>query len=286
MRELPALACALVVACGMACGSASGDHAPGDDVPDPEDAAPAIADASKPDAPPALVDLDQDGLDDARELQLATDYLPFVSLDPGDGCTRDGFVVRVRKHPADSTKILIVYDHLFETDCGFGGHTGDDEVFGIAVDPAIPAPGGILAIRTASHQNTPCERLTQCTTCSNDSRPKCDLAAADGAMWPIVYASKDKHGQYATKAQCPTFGTCLDQCTLNPTRHLAPITNAGEPAHPLVTNLTAQGFITAANGWTKPELLNVDPWAPGDFGGAGNIADDLVDPAFEAAVCP
>lgn len=270
---------ALALAFVVGCGSAGGQPPAGDDAPDP-DAPIAI------DAPAAIVDNDQDGLDDAVELQLATDYLPFVSLDPGDGCTRDGFAVRVRKHPADPTKILIIYDHLFETDCGFNGHTGDDEVFGISVDPSLPAPMGILAIRAVSHQNTPCERDTQCSTCSNDSRPKCDLAMADGALWPVVYASKDKHGQYATLAQCPVLGTCLDTCTLNPVRRLAPIANVGEPAHPLITNLTTQGFVNAANGWTKPELMNVNPWAPGDFGGAGSIAADLVDPAFEAAICP
>ena len=274
MKDLLACACAFVVACGGGPSSQPGDDGPDHDAP------------VSIDAPAAIVDNDQDGLDDALELQLATDYLPFVSLDPGDGCTRDGFVVRVRKHPADPTKIMIIYDHLFETDCGFGGHTGDDEVFGIAIDPTVPAPAGILAIRTVSHQNTPCERDTQCSTCSNDSRPACDLAPADGAMWPVVYASKDKHGQYATLAQCPTFGTCFDTCTLNATRRVAPIVNAGEPMHHLVSNLTTEGFINAANGWTKAELMNVDPWAPGNFGGAGAIAGDLVDPAFEAAICP
>jgi hypothetical protein len=32
--------------------------------------------------------------------------------------------------------------------------------------------------------------------------------------------------------------------------------------------------------------MHVDPWGPEDFGGAGNIADDLVDPVFEPALCP
>jgi hypothetical protein len=188
----------------------------------------------------------------------------------------------VRPHPADATKILIVYDHLFQTDCGLGGHVGDDEVFGVAIDPAVPAPMGILAIRAVSHQNTPCERDTECATCG-DARPACDVA---GDMRPVVYASKDKHGQYATMAQCPLFGTCLDQCTLNPMRRLPPVVNAGEPEHHLVSNLTTQGFVTATNGWTQADLINFDPWDPvKNFGGAGNIAKDLVDPAFEAAPC-
>jgi hypothetical protein len=239
-----------------------------------------------PDGPTGqIVDNDQDGLDDAVEQQLAEAYLPFISLDPGDGCVLDGYVVRVRKHPMDPTKIHIIYDHLFQKDCGLGGHVGDDEVFGVAIDPKKPAPAGILAIKAASHQNTPCERDTTCTTCPGDARPKCDMAADAGAMWPVLYASKDKHGQYATKSMCSIFGTCLDQCTLNPARRIAPIVNAGEPGHPLVHDLTDQGFINAAHGWTEAALMHVDPWAPGDFGGAGAIASDLVDPAFDVAPC-
>jgi hypothetical protein len=66
---------------------------------------------------------------------------------------------------------------------------------------------------------------------------------------------------------------------------MPPVVNAGEPVHHLVTDLTTQGFITA-NGWTEAALIHFDPWNPTmDFGGAGNIASDLVDPAFVAAPC-
>lgn len=235
---------------------------------------------------PALVDQDGDGLDDATELQLATDYMPFLSLAPNDGCSLDGMLVRVSPHPTDPTKVLIVYDHLLEHDCGLSGHIGDDEVFGVAVDPTRPAPAGILAIRAVSHQNTPCERDTECTTCSGDSRPACDLAQDAGGMWPVVYSSKDKHGNYASLAQCPLIGTCFDECTLATQRTRPPVANAGEPAHHLIDDLTTQGFITQANGWTEPTLMHFDPWNPtADFGGAGNIASDLADAAFVAAPC-
>jgi len=260
----------------IACGGGGSSTPPGDGSPDPD--TPAIDDTAQ------AVDNDQDGLDDIREQRLAENYLPFVSLDPGDGCPLDGFVVRVRPHPTDATKILIVYDHLFQRDCGLNGHVGDDEVFGILIDPTRPAPAGILAIRTASHQGTICERATECSTCG-DNRNACDLAMDGGAQWPVLYASKDKHGQYATKSSCGV-GTCFDTCTLNASRRVAPIVNAGEPEHPLVHDLTDQGFITAANGWTEATLSHVDPWAPGDFGSAGAIADDLIDPAFVPGLCP
>lgn len=263
MRMLGAV-CALV-----ACSSSA--RAPGD-----PDATSADSSIDAPNVP--LVDKDNDGLDDAYELKLATDYLPFISLDPGDGCTRSGLAVRVRKHPGDATKIHIVYDHLFETDCGLNGHTGDNEAFGVLIDPAKPAPAGILAIRTASHQNTPCEKITECSTCG-DGRTACEMKSG----FPVLYASKDKHGQYASK--CSTFGTCFDTCTLAQTAHRPPITNVGEPDGKLVTNLTTQGFINAMNGWTKAELMNLDPWGTTDFGGAGNVADDFVDATFVPALC-
>ncbi len=273
---------ALAVACSVstlaACSTAGGDN----DEPD----AGTGTDARPPDAQ-AIVDLDMDGLDDAREEQLARDYLPFISLDPGDGCPRSGLVARVRKHPADATKILIVYSHLFERDCGINGHVGDNEAFGVAIDPTLPAPAGILAIRTASHQNTICERVTECSTCATDSRAACDRTSDGGQMWPVLYASKGKHGQYASAASCPLLGTCFDQCTLNGTRLRPPVVNVGEPTVALVHDLTAQGFINASNGWTEATLMAHDPWNSAiDFGDAGNVADDLVDPEFVPALCP
>jgi len=260
-----------------ACGTTTPVTVDGDDTVSPD------AEVA-PDTPP-FVDDDGDGIDDARELEIANASLPYISLAPDDGCARDGLLVRVRPHPQDPSKLLIVYDHLFETDCGLGGHTGDNEVFGVAIDPEIPSPLGILAIKAASHQGTPCQRISECSTCGSDTRSACDVAAYDGNLYPVVYASKDKHGQYATKGSCG-FGTCLDSCSSNPTPDRPPIVNAGEPDHHAISDLTDQGFITDANGWTKPELLHFDPWGPDDFGGAGNIADDLVDPTFEAGVCP
>jgi hypothetical protein len=273
MGKLP-LAIVLIASCSRG----GGGHA------DPDGAPPSRDSPTSLDGPVSARDDDGDGLSDALELQLAIDYMPFVSMDPSDGCALDGMIVRVRPHPADPTKILIVYDHVFQNDCGLGGHIGDDEVFGIAIDPSIAAPAGILAIKAASHQGTACERDTECTTCSGDSRSACELAADGNAMWPVLYASKDKHGQYATK--CSTFTTCLDQCTLNAQRVRPPVVNAGEPGHPLVTDLTTQGFVTAANGWTEASLQHFDPWdQTKNFGGAGNVAGDLQDAAFEAAPC-
>ena len=232
----------------------------------------------------APVDLDLDGVDDALEAEVAATYLPYLSIDPGDGCPLGGIVYRVSPHPADPSKLLVYYDHLFQDDCGLGGHVGDNEVFAITADPAVPPPAGIVAIKAISHQGTLCERTSECGACG---LPACDLAVKNGAAYPVVFSSKDKHAGYATLDACGAFQTCFDSCSLAPQGADVPMVNAGEPAAHLTENLTTDGFITAANGWTAPELLDYNPWEAGkDFGGAGAVADDLVDPAFVTATCP
>jgi hypothetical protein len=241
-----------------------------------------------PDAGPVQdPDLDGDGLSDEWEEIIAREYLPFLSLAPDDACTRGGIVYRVRPHPKDKALIAITYDHLFETDCGLNGHTGDNEAFGVTIDPRRPSPQGITAIVAISHQNTLCQRVTKCGLCNGLTA--CDTAMTNGYPTPVVYSSKDKHGSYVTLAgslnSC-NLGSCLDQCTLAPASASPPLVNAGEPNAHLVEDLTTQGFITAANGWTKTELLNFPLWDPKKtFGSAGNVAGDLEDTAFEAEPC-
>ena len=106
---------------------------------------------------------------------------------------------------------------------------------------------------------------------------------ANGSGRPLVYFSKDKHGSYASLTGCGTL-TCLDTCAVGD-RPGVPLVNAGEPSAHLTENLTDGGFITAANGWTQQALFNFNPWGPTNLGGAGSVAGDLVDPAFELPAC-
>jgi hypothetical protein len=230
----------------------------------------------------AMADLDGDGLDDGVEADIAATYLPFLSLDPGDGCPLRGIVYRVTPHAADPAMLHVIYDNLFETDCGTGGHVGDNEVFAITVDPTEPPAQGIKAMKAIGHQNTACQQITECGVCPG--LDACDTQTVNGAALPVIYFSDGKHASYAQKC---TIVNCLDACTLAPTTSAAPMVNAGEPAAHLTENLTTNGFITAENGWTEAELMNYNPWDPAtDFGGAGNVAGDLVDPAFDTPACP
>ncbi|MBI3205800.1 MAG: hypothetical protein HYZ29_29965 [Myxococcales bacterium] len=224
-------------------------------------------------------DLDGDGLDDAAELALAQQYFPYFSPAPNDKCPRHGVLFRAAPHPADGSKVALWYVVLFEEDCGANSHVGDDEVFGVVVDPKTPAPAGLLAMRAISHQGTVCEKTTTCGSLPG-CKP-CVTATKSGAAFPVVFASVNKHGTYVEEGTCDLNVICdFGGCSLNPTPDAPPFVNAGEPGKPLTSDLTQNGFITSGNGWTKTELFGFDPWANKDFGGAGNVTDDLGDAAF------
>jgi hypothetical protein len=242
------------------------------------------------------VDLDQDGLDDRWELQVAQDYLPYVSLSTTEDCgPPDGFAVRVSPHPQDASRppryLEIRYDHLYQVDCGTAGHNGDDENFSITVDTTLPAPAGIMVIAAISHRNTACEHDSWCVQQSWSASPCSGYATCDKPSmgsgrdgYPVVYVSKDKHGDYATMNGC-IFGCDFGSCELNPMPDLPPMVNVGEPSHPLVNNLTTQGFINFDAGWSDQTLFDYDPWGGQQFGGAGTVSADLTDSALDTPIC-
>lgn len=226
-------------------------------------------------------DVDGDGIDDADELDMARAYFPYYSIDPGDECARHGVVFRLTPHPADSSKIAVFYAVLYERDCGrygLGAHVGDDEAFSALIDPKVPPPAGILALRAIAHQNTLTERRTGC-----GSLPGCDAcptADIDGASYPVVFASTNKHGQYVNQLACNAWISDLGACSLSPFPDAPAFVNAGEPDRKLCRDLTEGGFVTPANGWTEPLLMHFDPWSGRKFGSAGDVTSDLVDAAF------
>ncbi|MGZ3450221.1 MAG: hypothetical protein ACXVEF_11540 [Polyangiales bacterium] len=266
-------------------GSATSDVA--SEVAEPSETGAVAADSAGTDGETAAetgVDLDGDGLDDDYESKLAADYLPFLSVDPADGCKRGIIVFRMRPHPdAPTTRIHVIYDFLLEKDCGASGHVGDDEVFGMTIDPSKPAPDGIVAVRAISHQNTACEKVTDCGSCG--TLAKCTTSTRKEKPFPVVFYSKDKHGAYVKESDCD--GACFftNYCSLAPMPTEPKMINAGEPGKPLTSDLTAAGLITTAEGWTEMDLFHFDPWSGKNFGGAGNVASDLDDKAFLTDAC-
>ncbi|OGQ26038.1 MAG: hypothetical protein A2138_19085 [Deltaproteobacteria bacterium RBG_16_71_12] len=178
---------------------------------------------------------------------------------------------RARPHPDDAALLHVVYSRLYERDCGINGHVGDNEAFGVTIDPRLAPPAGLVAIIAISHEGTPCERVTSCGSCAG--MPRCDLI--DGR--PVLYASRDKHASVVDVGGGCSLGSCFDSCALPERAADLPLQNVGEPAAALVSDLTEQGFIDEAHGWTEPALFHADPWGDVIFGDAGNIAGDLVD---------
>jgi hypothetical protein len=214
------------------------------------------------------------------------DYLPFISLDPGDGCPRSGIVYRLWPHPSAPALVQVIAVILYEDDCGAAGHVGDNEGFGLTIDPAVAAPAGILSVRAIAHRDTACEATTTCGPCGGQDA--CTTATRNGQAYPVVFASKDKHGNYVFESGwggCDGACFLTNWCTQNSTPLDPPLVNVGEPAHPLVRDLTAAGFIDAAHGWTEADLMHYDPWGDADFGGAGNVKSQLVDTSFVTPTC-
>ncbi len=156
-------------------------------------------------------DLDQDGLDDAQELAWAEQYLPYLSVSPSDDCPTAGLVVRVSPHPTTPGFIHIIYDFLYNEDCGIGGHIGDDETFATTINPSLPPPDGIVAIKGIPHKGSECQKITVCGRCGGLT--PCDTLVKNGVPWPAIWPAKNKHGNYVNRSlTCELLNTCLDEC--------------------------------------------------------------------------
>jgi hypothetical protein len=221
-------------------------------------------------------DSDGDGIADQLEEEWARSYFPFYSPAWHDRCPVHGVLYRVSPHPTARGKLMILYDVLYQSDCGARGHLGDSEVFSVLADPSVPAPRGILAVRTIAHQGTLCETVMTCG--SLPGCRKCSVATRRGLPYPVVYASANKHGLYLSREVCQFSFICdYGGCSQRREAHEPPMTNAGEQGKPMVTDLTVGGFVRPEYGWTAPALMNFNPWSAAKFAGAGNLAKDLVD---------
>src|SRR5689334_21758676 len=97
----------------------------------------------------------------------------------------------------------------------------------MTVDPNVPAPDCILAIRAISHQGTLCEVVSECGKCGGMT--ECATKDVGGKAMPVVFSSKGKHGTYAEKDACNGFAGCFDACELADASAAPPLLNAGEP---------------------------------------------------------
>jgi hypothetical protein len=223
-------------------------------------------------------DEDGDGLDDDFEREIAEVNFPTVWLAQGEPCgTPHGVIYRVRRHPQNPQLIAVTYIVLYGVDCGEAtGHLGDAESFAITVDldaqPGAPATVGIAAF---AHAGTTCGSTSSCTAqmatsacaysdSSAASTPGGGAASAPGEM--TIFSSTNKHANYLSLSTCSD--NCFDRCSMGE-RITGPLLNVGEPDHPLVTDLTTQGFV-AGPGWDA-SLMHINPWGKTEFGGGGRL---------------
>jgi hypothetical protein len=219
-----------------------------------------------------LKDADHDGIDDDLEREVATLNLPQVWLDKGESCgAPHGVLYRVRRHPQAPWRLAVTYVVLYGVDCGtFNGHLGDAESFAITVDlDAQPGAPATVGVESWAHAGTPCGSTSSCDAAAGTS-----ACSEQGQTQPsseiVIYASRDKHANYLSSGTCDD--NCLDQCSTGQ-RIAGPLLNVGEPDHPLVTDLTTQGFVQA-DGW-DPQLLHFNPWSSADFAGGGRLDQPL-----------
>jgi len=105
------------------------------------------------------------------------------------------------------------------------------------------------------------------------------MAFLDGQGSCVMEAASNDEGPLAWRAR----GIDTSQLSDGFFKIVDDLTNYVKPG---VTYVYSVGD-GSPNGWTEPALQHFDPWDPSKtFGGAGNIASDLQDPAFAAAPCP
>jgi hypothetical protein len=208
-------------------------------------------------------DTDGDGIDDALEREVAQLNFPAVYLAQDEPCGGPhGVIYRARRHPQNPNRIAITYTVLYGVDCGtVNGHLGDAESFAITVDlDAQPGAPATVGVEAWAHADTACASTSSCQTAAGTS--------ACGRSGEVqIFSSSRKHANYLTAATCAS--NCFDHCSSGE-RILGPLLNVGEPDHPMVTDLTAQGFVQAADGWSPP-LLGINPWGTVEFSGGGRL---------------
>jgi hypothetical protein len=237
-------------------------------------------------APPAsaTADGDGDGLDDSVEDALAARFFPWVWYDSGEnaGCTHPAStagnpgtaLARVRPHPADPSKIAIQYVILYQRDCGdfggLGGHAGDVEPFSVALapNPACPYGYGAFSLKTVAHQGVPGQQLDQRLLGNSCTWGR---AAGGAPQMARIYASENKHGNYASDASCDAAVSGLENCSESFTLPFN-VFNVGEDHARRIDELSGYQF-PGEFAWTPVAFRG---GLGNGFGDAGLVRDKML----------
>jgi hypothetical protein len=218
------------------------------------------------------IDADGDGIDDNLEREVAEMNFPKLLMGTEESCgSPHGVIYRVRRHPQNPKRLAITYVVLYAVDCGkLNGHTGDAESFAITVDlDAQPGSPATVGVEAWAHAGTTCGSTSSCQTA-----PAMGACGEPGSTSSppevVIYASADKHANYLSPNTCGN--NCFDSCDQG-ARIWGPLLNVGEPDHPMVTDLTTQGFVQGSD-WAA-ELQHFNPWGVPEFAGGGHVDNEL-----------
>lgn len=193
-------------------------------------------------------DDDQDGLTDAWEQLALEAFHPLRILDEDEPALTDDTAVL-----ADVGRVFLATDGQVRVfvmlgwsrdygRCGVSAHNGDSER--VALDVRLEGSRAVVQqVYTAAHEGTAIDHGTLVKDLST-------LTVTAEPRW-AVFPSEGKHATYPSVAICEgvSFVPCVDEdCApdgvSDPTDYevLPPVFNAGEPAHPLLTDLDSVGY--------------------------------------------
>ena len=196
-------------------------------------------------------DSDHDGLSDALEQELLTQFMPRWMIGEDDCSVRpaefeqssltpkvrsDNGVIYGQAFPAkeesqvsrqynavDSRLVELHYYHLWRTDCGLHGHPLDTEHVAVLIEASgTPARWKALYWYAAAHEDTVCD-------VSQIARAQTLHAEDHGAT---VWVSPGKHASYLSGAMCKR-GCGADRCERMTELVPAGPINLGEPGSPM-----------------------------------------------------
>lgn len=230
--------------------------------------------------PAQAADGDGDGLDDGLEDAVAANFFPYVWFDGGEDCTDPAnggnpgtAVARVRRHPADASKIAVTYVVLYRRDCGDwwgGGHNGDVEPFTLTLAPngACPYGYGAFALKTIAHQGTGFEHVDEAMLGN-----ACNWGRLAGGSPQVsrIYSAENKHGNYGSTGTCEDGALGNDHCSESFLLNYN-VVNAGEDAARRVDELSGHQF-PGEYAWTDKAFSGSLGSGGGD---AGTIRSKLL----------
>jgi hypothetical protein len=180
-------------------------------------------------------DSDRDGLSDALENTLLTQFLPHFQASARDCSVRPAEFVPLQSRPIveiengtiygqafpRANQVELHFYHLWRTDCGDMGHSLDAEHVSALLTRDQAAGWKALYWYAAAHEDTVCDA-------SQISRASTIDAEFSG---PRIWISRGKHASFLSDALC-TRGCGSDECQDLQPLFVPAIINLGEPFAP------------------------------------------------------